>query len=672
MINSVAIHVQHAVVLPAEAYGAIPEGAASRGVSNIPATRLFVGRDGELDALDAAFAAASGVVLHTVHGLGGVGKSALAAHWAARRPERLRWWITADSAATVNAGLVALAMALQPGLAGLPAELQRERAVQWLAENNDWLLVLDNVENPHDVSALLNRVNSGRVLATSRRATGWHHLAATARLGAFAPAEALELFTRVLTHDGSRTCDGADAVCAEVGHLALAVEQAAAYCAETGSSPRDYLLMLQAWPTRMYAETAEGGDAGRTVARIWRITLDRLVDTPLAGDLLRTLAWYAPDRIPRDLLDDGADPPELARALGRLVAYSMVTDNHDGTLTVHRLVQALARTPDPGDPHRQPEPIHRARDRAAARLADAFPRDVNLPRHWPRSRALLPHLDALVRHGNPEHDTLATGYVLELAALYQQHQGALGSADTYLQRALAVRRRLHGEVHPNTLTTWHYVADVYRESGDLARAVPMFEGIVADRVRVLGNDHPDTLASRTSLAFAYQKAGDLARAVPMFEGIVADRVRVLGNDHPDTTRALNNLAFAFLGAGNPARAVPMFERSLADLIRVLGNDHPDTLKLRDNLAHAYQETRDLARAAGLHERNLADRVRVLGNDHPDTMTSLNNLALTYQESGDPARALPMFERNLANLIRVLGNDHPDTMTSLNNLASAYQ
>ncbi|WP_406300471.1 ATP-binding protein (plasmid) [Embleya sp. NBC_00888] len=295
MFNPVAIRAEYA--LPAEAYAPIPDDAAHRGVSNIRRTVLFVGRDGELGALEAAFGRVGEVVVHAVHGLGGVGKSALAAHWAATRGETVRWWITADDTTKIDAGLAALARALHPGLAGLPAELQTQRAIAWLAGHDDWLLVLDNVEDPAHIDPQLDRVaGRGRVLITTRRATGWHHHATTIRLGVLEPADALDLFTRILTHQGPRETDGADAVCAELGHLALAVEQAAAYCAETGSGPRAYLDMLARWPAAMFAATTAGGDSERTIARIWHLTLDRMADTPLAGELLRILAWYAPDQ----------------------------------------------------------------------------------------------------------------------------------------------------------------------------------------------------------------------------------------------------------------------------------------------------------------------------------------------------------------------------------------
>ncbi|MFD7787689.1 NB-ARC domain-containing protein, partial [Streptomyces nojiriensis] len=451
LFNPVAIRAEYA--LPAEAYAPIPDDAARSGMSNIPRSVLFVGRTSELDALEAAFTRAGEVVVHAVHGLGGVGKSALAAHWAGSRGEPVRWWITADDTAKVDAGLAGLARALHPGLAGLPAELQTERAIEWLGGHDGWLLVLDNVEDPAHIDPLLNRVaGRGRVLVTTRRATGWHRHATTVRLGVLEPADALDLFVRILIQQGPRDTNGADAVCAELGYLALAVEQAAAFCAETGTTPSDYLGMLAQWPAQMFAATSAGGDSARTIARIWRITLDRLTDTPLAGDLLRLLAWYAPDHIPRDLLNGPADPPSRAVALGRLAAYNMVTDNHDGTLSVHRLVQAVARTPDPHDLHRHADDIARARDHAAELLSHAYPDDSRNPANWPRYRALLPHTDALTAHHTPDHDTHHTADALSEAAAYRAEQGALASALHAHQRARMAYERMLGPDHPDALT----------------------------------------------------------------------------------------------------------------------------------------------------------------------------------------------------------------------------
>ncbi|MFD3617045.1 tetratricopeptide repeat protein [Streptomyces sp. NPDC058676] len=97
-----------------------------------------MGRRHELALLDEALSAARGVVVQALHGLGGIGKSAPAAHWADQRAGQYNpvWWIGAETRADMDAGLAALATALQPDFAGtLSQEALCERAVQWLASD---------------------------------------------------------------------------------------------------------------------------------------------------------------------------------------------------------------------------------------------------------------------------------------------------------------------------------------------------------------------------------------------------------------------------------------------------------------------------------------------------------------------------------------------------------
>ena len=584
-----AVNVQYRAeqmtILPEQAFRQWAELAAPAGLSNLPRLGLFVGRTHELARLDAAMARPGGVVGQAVHGLGGVGKSTLAAQWAAAHAAEyiVTWWITAATPADLDAGLAGLAAALQPALTGvLPLEALREGAVQWLAAHSGWLVILDNVTDPADVAPLLARARTGRYLITSRRASGWHTVGvAPVRLDVLEAAEAQDLLAAILVPARPGEADAAE-LCAELGFLPLAIEQAGAYLAQAGVTPREYLDLLARYPAAMYQAAPEGGDAARTIARIWHVTLDRLADDPLAGQLLRILAWYAPDDIPRALLDGLADPPAVLSAVSRLAVYSMLTAE-PSTLAMHRLVQAVTRTPDPDDPHRDPQTIDAARKQATGQLADALP-DPHDPPGWPGWRMLLPHIEALASHSPPDTDTDITAYVLNQAGLFLKGQGQPGRAAGYFQRVLADCVRVLGADHPVTLTSRNNLAGAYQAAGNMARAIPLYEQTLADSERILGADHPRTLGSRNNLAYAYQVAGDPVRAIPLYERVLADCVRVLGADHPQTLTSRNNLAYAYQVAGDLGRAIPLYEQTLADSERVLGADHPLTKTVRANLA----------------------------------------------------------------------------------------
>jgi hypothetical protein len=90
-------------------------------------------------------------------------------------------------------------------------------------------------------------------------------------------------------------------IAAELGFLPLALDQAAAYITRTRIPLGRYLDLLRAHPARMHAAGAAGGQAQRTIARLWDITLAAIAaaDASAAG-LLRVLACYAPEasRVP--------------------------------------------------------------------------------------------------------------------------------------------------------------------------------------------------------------------------------------------------------------------------------------------------------------------------------------------------------------------------------------
>ncbi|MFI6522653.1 tetratricopeptide repeat protein, partial [Spirillospora sp. NPDC050679] len=701
---------------------AAPGQEAAQGAGPVPvylppqAGELFVGRQDELERLDAAFGVGDGThapdpqagegegpvaaVVHqqpgagrvgAVHGLGGIGKSALAAHWAATRhqPGEVVWWITADSPTAIQEGVAELGAALLgTGAAGQPLEVLFEHAVSWLCGRQGWLLVLDNVERPGYVEPLLGRLRAaagGRVLITTRLSTGWSRITRQIiALDVLPLPQAVQLLERTVTAERpGAVLDGAEELCRELGCLPLAVEQAAGFLAENGTGPRAYLERLATYPATTYARTSPGrDDIDRTVARVWHSTLDHLVvDTPLAGIVLRVLAWWAPDAIPRALLNGLANLDEqvtqqggtlaVQEAVAQLAAYNMITLSADGqAISAHRLVQAVARTPPPDgvdDLHRRPADITAARRHATTLLNQALPKDGEEPVGWPVWRALLPHIDALTDHAPADTDNADTALLCNQTSVFLHDQGALLRSIGYQERAQAVFEQALGEDHPYTLTSRNNLASIYQAAGDLKQAIALHEKTLADRQRVLGEDHPATLTSRNNLANTYQAAGDLERAITLHEQNLADRQRVLGHHHPNTLNSRNNLASAYQDADDLEQAIALHEQNLADQARVLGKDHPDTLNSRNNLASAYQAADDLERAIALHEQNLADQARVLGKDHPATLTSRNNLASAYQDAGDLERAITLHEQNLADRQRVLGHHHPNTLTSRNNL-----
>jgi tetratricopeptide (TPR) repeat protein len=592
----------------------------------------FTGRDTQLARLEEVLGERhQAVITQTVTGLGGVGKSQLAAAYAHRHVNDydVVAWIRAEDGGIAD--LAALAGLLTLPVEGLTPEEQGQRAVRWLeSTQRSWLLVLDNVADPAQLAALCPSSGPGRVLVTSRR-RDFDEFGPVVDVGVFDEHTAVEY----LVDRTGRTLERAAAglLAQAVGYLPLALSHAAAYCT-TRTTFEGYLALLAGLPASELYDTNREAFYTQTVATTWKVSIDAArAEASGAGAVLAMAAYLAPDAIPRSLLDtrgSGEDPRERGRvdaALDVLHRYSLA-EVTDTTVSVHRLVQKVVRD------DAQSRGDTTGAEMALKALLDAFPEDVQLPASWPGCEQLLPHVLSLGDAILPWKDT-AQGLVtlLNRSSEYLLYAGAGRRALTVLETALGSAASHLGPDHPHTLTARHNLASWLGEAGRVDEAIPRFQALLDDYLRVLEPDHPDTLITRQELAYWLGEAGRVDEAIPRLQALLDDRLRVLGPDHPDTLMTRHELASWLGEAGRVDEAIPRLQALLDDRLRVLGPDHPHTLMTRHNLARWLGEAGRVDEAIPRLQALLDDRLRVLGPDHPNTLTTRHQLANLLRKAG---------------------------------------
>jgi hypothetical protein len=558
------------------------------------------------------------VVCQVLAGLGGVGKTQLAAAlaeklWQTRAVDLLIWVTARSRDSLLNS--YAQAAADITGVDDPDPVQAAQRILAWLAGTEKrWLVVLDDIADPQELAGWWPpETVSGRTVVTTRRRDA--ALLEGRRLvdvGVFTGQEAAD-YLRGRLGDSPHRLDEADQLAADLGYLPLALAQAATYIRDQDLTCAGYRQRLQRRRLDKLHPKALPDGQQQAVAKTWGLSIE-LADSDtsgLAGIVLQLAAILDPNGIPanifttdaaldhyKDRLDsdtDSDDAHDAVRVLYRLGLADTTTgpDGGESLLRVHALVQRVVRetTAIP----QQPALAHTA--------ADA------LMKLWPDiERATTTRLAQLLR-ANATTLTAVTG-----DSLWQTVDGA--------HRVLFRTGQSLGEI------------------GLVAIARNHFHHLHAASVRVLGPDHRSTLTARGSLAYWRAEAGDPAGAVTAFEQLLADCLRVLGPDDPSTLTARSNLARRRGDAGDPAAAATAFEQLLADHLRVLGPDHPSTLTVRHNLAYWRGRAGDRAGAAAAFEQLLADRLQVLGADHPDTLTTRRNLAYWQQQSENKGDGQP--------------------------------
>jgi DNA-binding SARP family transcriptional activator len=641
--------VERSVAAPAQSRaGPSAEEFGMRASQRVVSTQVqglseVIGRHGELAMLRAAFTDPARQqqrpVMRVLTGLGGVGKTSLARAYAQRYLAHygLVWWVRADDPEAVPGEFRALLDIVAPQYAEHSHDPVQAVHAMLANRAGNWLLIIDNIAEPEALQGMLPAAGNGDVLVTSRAGT-WPDRQIVLPVQPLAASHAVRLVTAL---SGDADQNSAAILSHELGGLPLALAQAACYVAHSALDLAGYLALYRNRRAALHQQ-GHAPSYPATVATTWQLAFDQL-STP-AQALLNVLAWYAPDTIPLDRLlicnTNHLPLPEPAdellrplltdalhrhRAITELISYGLLTGETSGSVTVHRLVQAV--TAD----RLTAEGNHRGWIEAAAALLDAACPSwagtrgnvTSLP-DTRTMQILHTHIRTLIEHLPPEA--------------------------------------------PITLNLRHTLIEWAGLTGDSARARSLGAALVADSERVLGSDDPATAIARSSLARWTGKAGDVVRARELASTVVENMMQVLGPDDRHTLLARINLTRWTGEAGNAAQARELAAMVVKDAQRVLGPDDRSTLVARATLAHWIGESGDAISAWKSAAAVVEDVQRVLGPDDRYTLVTRSELARWVGEAGDAISARELAAALVEDHERVLGADHRYTLLARANLA----
>lgn len=182
----------------------------------------------------------------SLSGLGGVGKTQLAAEYAHTHADQYKaiFWLRAATVSDLQSGFVGIARALHLAEAQSEPSIVQKAVLRWLEASEGWLLIFDNADVPEIVRPFVPSRLRGHLLFTSRRRT-------LQELGVVQPLEvevlsqddALAFLMRRTGRLGAAEDErnAALLLAQELDGLPLALEQAAAYIVEASAQFADYL-----------------------------------------------------------------------------------------------------------------------------------------------------------------------------------------------------------------------------------------------------------------------------------------------------------------------------------------------------------------------------------------------------------------------------------------------
>lgn len=594
-------------------------------------------------------------VLTAVSGIGGVGKSQLAAHFFGKqqRHYQIACWVDMRNRNGLdNYEAVAEALnLLEPG-ADAVTELRRAMATS----KHRWLMVYDNAENPEQLQPLLVQADNVTNLVTSRY-RHWQTYGTTIDVNVFEPAVA----ARYLLASADRDDDPyTDELAQDLGYLPLALNLAGAYCRNRSLTFTAYRSRLaNSLIASLKPTTQEAYD--KTVEAIWRESLVAAEQAQPGAkglaELLCAIDWTSVDRA--WFASRSTEPEAVELQLVALASYSLIALRPNRLAVSHNTIaDGVLAEADTERLIQSIEALLAQSITTASATMDAAAAAAEPIRH-------LQHLAV-------ENEYLVSAPILNTLRFASKQ--LLLQRIPHQELSLAseqAHQRVLGAEHPSTLTAKGNLAGSHALVGRIDDSIDLQLDVVADTTRILGPQHPDTLRAKANLGGFYTEAGRTNDAISLEEQVLENTVSILGPTHPHALDAMNNLAVSYSKARRDNDAILIQKRVLAETTLRLGPEHPKSLISKANLASSYRQLGLTCVATMLEEHVLEDTNRILGPKHGDTLTVKANLAKTYWQANRIDEAITLEEQTLDGRADTLGPRHPTTRTSKASLSKLY-
>jgi DNA-binding SARP family transcriptional activator/Tfp pilus assembly protein PilF len=640
----------------------------------------FAGRAGHLSRLDDLLTRpTTAVVISAIDGTGGVGKTALAVHWAHRVRTRfpdgqlyvnLRGFDPADTPVPPGDAIRRFLDALHVPPQRIPADLDAQIGLyRSLLADKRILVLLDNARDPDQVRPLLAAAPGCLTVVTSRnRLTGLIAVdgAQPIALDLLSVAEARELLAaRLGTDRVAAEPDAVDELIERCARLPLALSIAAARAAIAPEVPLgDIAAQLSAAEDAL--DVLTGDDTATNLRAVFACSYRTL--SPPAARLFRLLGLHpGPDTsAPAAASLAGIPPKAVEPLIAELVRAHLLTGTTPGRYAFHDLLRAYAREmAQAGE-----------RDAATRRVLDHYLHTAHAA-----ANTLAPHrapitLGPIAPGVTPEtapefdHARAMAWFTAEHAVLVSAIQRAAGHFDLHAWQLPVTMteylvRRGHWSDH---LTAQRTALDAARRLGDRQAAAHVHRllGFVYVRSarpddarhhleqalhlsRELG-DLTSEAHVHHNLGMVLERQGHLEDALHHAEQAL-DLYRKAGNG-PGTAMALNGVGWYHALLGRYGPALEHCGQGLA-LLKEFG-DVRGQAATWDSLGYVHHRQGSYAEAVTCYA-HAVEMHRSLGERYNEALV-LDHLGDSHRAAGDPAAAAQAWQRALTILTQL---DHPD-------------
>ena len=642
----------------------------------------FVGRVDELRRLRETLALGRVGAIAALHGVGGMGKSALAFEYAHAYADDYpdgRFLIGCEGDVDIRESLLKLVPQLGIELSeseqrDLDAAAVRVKSV--LNSRRRTLLVLDNVDSPK----LLAPQQAIRYLPDRARV----HVLATTRLGpdslpgtecvsldALAEADAVRLLEKHRPFSQSDHDDewkAALQIARRLDGHCLAVEVVAVFLWQNPDvSYQDYLVRLQ--EEGVAAVEGAGEDELVQLSRHTEKLVGSLLEPTLGAlspaelSVVESASLLPPDNIPVPWLQEfAADTfPDVGRAprpghpnpwrriTRRLTGLRILTPTEDGNICrMHRVIQDIVARRMGERSREQKQKIQRHVRQRARHLWTGW---VEREARW-EIAPLVSYAFLCINNSELFGAWLGSQLAEPLYKL-----GRFIEARSLLQQGVAVRKRKYGSNHPKLASSYSNLAMMERALGELESPRRLLRKAIAIWKEIYSSSHPILAGAYLNLATVERSYGDytlasklIRRAIDIWESEGDPEQKKLATAYSAMASVEGDLA-------NLESARELHKKAIAIKEEEYHSEHPNLASNYSDLASIERSLGNLPEALHLCRRATAINEHAYDSNHPALANSYAAMATVERDLTHFASARELLQRVVHIRESAFDSDH---------------
>ena len=243
---------------------------------------------------------------------------------------------------------------------------------------------------------------------------------------------------------------------------------------------------------------------------------------------------------------------------------------------------------------------------------------------------------------------------------------------TYFQRGLRWAIARYGEQSNYTADEYDNMGLEYFNLDDYDMAMECHYKALAIKKTLFSEDHPEMVHTYSEIGTTYFALGDYEKALEFHNKALDISRKAYGEENPFVAESYSDIGTTYFSMGEYENALILFrDKALPIYIKLYGTEDSYVALIYSNMGVSYHYLKDYEKSLESNYEALSIRKKLFGESHPNVAASYDNLGFTYCALGDYEKAMEFLNKSLEIYLKTLGEEHSSVAEVYDNIGWVY-